>query len=333
MKRILATILAAGMLMSMTACQNGDTATTTTADTTTTTQTEEQQVTTTTTVEDEQQTTNTTEEAQATTTKKDQQQTAAKTTVATTAKPTTAAKPVATTTAKTECSHTYSAGKCTRCGAIDSSYATYKDGGKNAIIRTAADGKSTTLTIDTSEADTRLQNISSIADTAPAMEISYTKFLETDGWLFFAQTVRLKYTFRGTNYDVSSDSVYKIKVDGTGQTEITSYMETEDKGIMLSEVFGFDGNNIYYVLENDDFGVCEIYKAPISSKLTNLVTQGTKIADSPTKYATLLKCSLKDGYLYFSEEMSTYDTSISASVTTDLGNYKMKLDGTGLTKI
>ena len=228
--------------------------------------------------------------------------------------------------------HSYSAGKCNRCGAADSNYATYKAGGKNTIIHTTAGGKSTTLKIDTSEADSRFQNVSSFAS-SPSMDISYTKFLEVDGWLFFAQTINMKYTVYDTTYDVIADDVYKIKTDGTSQTALITYQESDDKGIAVSEVFGFDSHNIYYVLENGDEGICEIYKAPVSTSLKNLVTQGKKIASSPTAYATICKCGIKDGYLYFSEEQNTYDPSTSATVSKMLGNYKMKLDGTGLTKI
>lgn len=228
--------------------------------------------------------------------------------------------------------HSYSAGKCTRCGAADANYATYRAGGKDSIIRTTAGGKTTNLKIDISKANTRFQNISSFA-TSPSMDITYTKFLELDGWLFFAQTINMKYTVNGSAYDVIVDEVYKIKTDGTSQTALTTYRETADKAIGVSEVFGFDSNNIYYVLENEDEGICEIYKAPVSNSLTNLTTQGTKVASSPTPYATMWKCSAKDGYLYFSEKQVTYDMSISAAVTKMLGSYKIKTNGTGLSKI
>lgn len=228
--------------------------------------------------------------------------------------------------------HSYSAGKCTRCGAVDSSFATYKEGGKDSIIRTTADGKSTTLKIDISKANTRFTNISSFGKNA-SMTINYTKFCEVDGWLFFAQTVNLKYTVNNAPYDVTIDEFFKIKTDGTGQSAITTVVATEDKGIAVAEVFGFSGNTVYYVVENEDEGFSEIYKAPVSLNLTNLVVQGSKVAGSPTPYASIANCSLKDGYLYFTEKQSTYDATISAAVTKVLGNYKMKLDGTGLTKI
>lgn len=228
--------------------------------------------------------------------------------------------------------HSYSQGKCTRCGAIDANFATYKEGGKDSIIRTTMDGKSTALRIDISSANQRFTNISSFGKDA-SMNISYTKFLEVEGWLYFAQTINMKYTVNGSPYDVTIDEVYKIKTDGTNQTTIRTYQETSDKAIGVAEVFGFDGNDIYYVLENEDEGICEIYKATVSSNLTNLVSQGKKIASSPTQYAAISKCSLKDGYLYFTEKKTTYDPSISAAVTTILDSYKMKLDGTGLAKI
>ena len=228
-----------------------------------------------------------------------------------------------------ECIHNYLGGVCTLCSDIDESYASYKAGGKDTIIRTTADGSSTTLNIDISSANTRFQNMSSFA-TSPSMEISYTDFLEKDGWLFFSQTINLKYTVNGSAYDVTTDEVYKIKTDGTSQSAITTYRETEEKSIGVGEVFGFDAGYIYYVLENDDEGICEIYKATVSDSLSDLTSQGTKIMGTPTAYASLCKCSLKDGYLYFTEKKVTYDMSISAAVTTMLESYKVKLDGTGL---
>lgn len=228
--------------------------------------------------------------------------------------------------------HNYSAGKCSRCGAVESSYATYKAGGKDSIIRTTADGKSTSLKIDISKANSRFQSISSFGKD-PSMDITYSKFYEVNGWLFFAQTINLKYTVNGSKQDVIIEEVFKIKTNGTSQSALITSQATEDKGMGVPEIFGFNAGNIYYVFENEDEGICEIYKAPVSLNLTNLITQGKKIASSPTKYATIWKCSLKDGFLYFSEKSSTYDTTISAPVSKDIGNYKMKLDGTGLTKI
>ncbi len=228
--------------------------------------------------------------------------------------------------------HSYSAGKCSRCAAIDSSYATYSGGGKDSIIRTTAGGKTTTLKIDISKANERLQNISFFGED-PSMEISYSKFFEVDGWLFFAQTINLKYTVNGSKQDIIVEEVFKIKIDGTSQTALITTQETEEKGVIIPEIFGFDGGNVYYVLENEDEGTCEIYKAPVSTNLTNLIAQGKKIASSPTEYATIWKCSLKGGFLYFSEKLSTYDMTISAPVSKDIGNYKMNLDGTGLTKL
>lgn len=74
-------------------------------------------------------------------------------------------------------------------------------------------------------------------------------------------------------------------------------------------------------------------KENVSLNLTNLVLQGQKVAGSPTPYASITTCSLKDGYLYFTEKQTTYDATISAAVTKVLGSYKMKLDGTGLVKL
>lgn len=228
--------------------------------------------------------------------------------------------------------HQYADGKCTRCGDKDKNYATYAAGGKDKIVRTTADGKSTTLKIDTASADMRFQNMS-IFDANAEMNISYTKFSEVDGWLYFAQTINMKYTINGAKYDITVDEMYKIKPDGKDQTALTTYVETADKAIGVTEVFGFDGGNVYYVVENEMEGFCEIYKAPVSADLKNLITQGKKIADTPTEYAALCKCSLKDGYLYFTEKKMTYDPAISAAVTTMLDSYKMKLDGTGLVKV
>jgi len=227
--------------------------------------------------------------------------------------------------------HSYSAGKCSRCGAADKNYATYKSGGKNSIVLTR-DGKTTTLKIDTSAADERLQNISSFAS-SPSMNITYEHFLEVEGWLYFAQSIAITYTYNNTAYDVNVDEIYKIKTDGTNQTKIATFQETEDKGIGVSEVFGFEGNNIYYVVENEDEGICSIYKATVSSGLTNLITGGKKLTDAYNDYATIFDCSIKDGYLYFSEKRSTYNTETSSVDTVQLGKYKAKLDGTGITKI
>ncbi len=338
MKKLLAIILAVGMLLCLAACQ-GDVNTESNVSENSSAPAESVGQS-----DNAQTTTSTTEKAE------DAQSTSAtssatqSTTAATTTKAACSHKySAASCTAAAKCSlcgvtkgkalgHSYAAGKCTRCGAKDNNYATYKAGGKDSIIRTTLGGKSTTLKIDISKANERFQNISSFAS-SPNMTISYTKFLEVDGWLFFAQTVNIKYKFRNVDYDIIVDEVFKIKTDGTSQTALTTYQMSEDKGMGVSEVFGFDAANIYYVLENEDEGICEIYKAPVSANLTNLVKQGKKIAGSPTAYATIWKCSVKDGYLYFSEKSVTYDPSVSAAVSKDLGNYKMKLDGTGLSKI
>jgi hypothetical protein len=323
MKKALTLILVCGMLFSLAACGESEpTDGTTTSSTTSTTASTTESTTTTTT------------ESTTTTT----------TTAATTA-PTECAHTFAdaTCTAAKKCTvcgktdgkalgHQYADGKCTRCGEKDKNYATYKEGGDDKIIRTTADGKTTTLKIDTASADMRFQNMS-IFDANAEMNISYTKFSEVDGWLYFAQTINMKYTINGAKYDITIDEMYKIKPDGKNQTALTTYVETEDKAIGVTEVFGFDGGNVYYVVENEMEGFCEIYKAPVSADLKNLITQGKKIADTPTEYAALCRCSLKDGYLYFTEKMSTYDTSISAVVTQMLDSYQMKLDGTGLKKV
>lgn len=228
--------------------------------------------------------------------------------------------------------HSYSAGKCTRCGAADKNYATYKHGGQDSIIRTTADGKSTTLKIDISAASGRLNNIKNL-DPNAKMELSYNNFLEVEGYLYFSQTIRLIYTFSGTAYDVKVDEVYKIKTDGTKQSEIVCYKETEDKAIGVSEVFGFIGNEIYYILEDGDVGTFSIYKATVSSALTNLILQGKKVADSANAYAMMYNASVKNGQLYFSEKKYTFNPSTNKTEYTELGNYKINTNGKGLTKI
>ena len=325
MKKALALVLACGVLFSLAACAAAETPTDTATTTTTTTT------------------------AADTTTSTDATTSTDTTTTTTTTTGTTGTTACAhsfadaTCTAAAKCTicgategkalgHKYTDGTCTRCGDKDKNYATYAAGGNDKIIRTTADGKSTTLKIDTTSADTRFQNVSMFG-TGAEMTISYTKFSEVDGWLFFAQTINLKYTVYGSNYDVIVDEVYKIKPDGKDQTALTTYVETADKGLGVTEVFGFDGGYIYYVIEDEMEGICEIYKAPVSADLKNLITQGKKVANTPTEYASLCKCSLKDGYLYFSEKQVTYDLTISAAVTTMLGDYKMKLDGTGLSKL
>lgn len=228
--------------------------------------------------------------------------------------------------------HNYAAGKCSRCGAVDKSYATYKSGGQDSIIRTTADGKSTTLKIDISAASGRLNNIKGL-DPNAKMELSYNNFLEVEGYLYFSQTIRLIYTFGGTAYDVKVDEVYKIKTDGTKQSEIVCYKETEDKAIGVSEVFGFIGNEIYYILEDGDVGTFSIYKATVSSALTNLISQGKKVADSANAYAMMYNASVKNGQLYFSEKKYTFNPSTNKTEYTELGNYKINTNGKGLTKI
>ena len=228
--------------------------------------------------------------------------------------------------------HSYSAGKCTRCGAADQNYATYKQGSKDTIIRTTLNGKSTTLKIDISSANSRLSNSSNL-DPNAKMDISYKDFLEVDGYLYFSQNINLKYTFSGRTYDVKVDELYKIKTDGTNQTVIVCFKETEEKSLSVGEIFGFIGNTVYYTYEDDDNGTTSIYKATVSSKLTSLITQGTKVADSANEYASMYNTSIKNGQLYFSEEAYKINPETNLPGYVQLGSYKINANGTGLTKI
>ena len=228
--------------------------------------------------------------------------------------------------------HSYSSGKCTRCGAADPDFATYRQGSKDTIIRTAANGKTTTLKIDISSANRRLSNVSGF-DSNAKMEISYNDFFEVDGYLFFSQKINLKYTTGGKDYDVKVSELYKIKTDGTNQAAIECYRETSEKSLGVGEIFGFIGNTVYYIFEDDDMGTDSIYKATISSKLTSLVSQGTKVADSANAYASMYNASIKNGQLFFSEEAYKINPETNLPGYVQLGNYKINANGTGLTKI
>lgn len=226
--------------------------------------------------------------------------------------------------------HKYTSGKCSRCGVADPSVPTYKASGKDTIIRTA-NGKSTTIKVDMTEANEIIRNTK--YKPSFSYDISYTKFLEVDGWLFFAQSISMNYTRNGFPFQENVDEVFKVKTDGTSLTNITPNNETINRGKDIIEVFGFSGNDIYYVIFNVDYHKHSIYKATVSENTINIITEGTEIAVSFNKKSEIYNCRIKDGYLYFCERQYSLNFDTSTSDVVELGEYKVKLDGTGMTKI
>lgn len=227
--------------------------------------------------------------------------------------------------------HKYTSGKCSRCGIADPSVPTYKASGKDTIIRTV-NGKSTTIKIDMTEANEHI-NKSDFRDSF-SYDISYTKFYEADGWLYFAQTISTKCTVNEIVFEETIDELFRVKTDGNGLTNITPNDETANRGLDAREIFGFYGNEIYFVVSYSDRGTNHIYKAPISNNSKNIVIEGEKIADSFNNRGGIYNCSIKNGYLYFSEKYaSKYIPETGSFEKILLGDYKVKLDGTGITKI
>lgn len=220
--------------------------------------------------------------------------------------------------------HSYKSGTCTRCGAKDSSYATYKNGGQDTILRTTATGKTTTLKIDISDAEARVKEAEKNG-MKMTLTIERKHFYEVDGWLYFAQSNRYTYNSK----EIENYEVFRIKPDGSKQTSITTTVATDGKGLYVGGIFGFDKGKIFYSVEDADQGVYSIYSATLSTKLTNLTKQGKQLEQADVG-CYFENYKLKDGWLYYTLTKVGYGDQADK---TDLGNYKIKTDGTGKQKV
>ncbi len=223
--------------------------------------------------------------------------------------------------------HAFKSGTCERCGAKDGNYATYKNGGKDSIIRTTATGKKTTLKIDISSAQKRVDDGKEFG-TNMTLTIERKHFYEADGWLYFVQSNI--YEFAGNKSE--SYEVFRIKTDGSKQTQIKTTVVTDDKGVAVAGVFGFADGKLFYSVENADNGTYSIYSAKMSTSTTDLTSQGKKLEQADTG-CFFENYKLKDGWLYYSLTKGVYNTETGKTDITDMGDYKIKLDGSGKKKV
>lgn len=223
--------------------------------------------------------------------------------------------------------HSYKSGACTRCGAKDANYATYKNGGKDTIIRTTATGKETALKIDISSAEARVSEAAQNG-TKLTLVIERKHFFEKDGWLYFVQSNI--YDYNGNKSE--SYEFFRIRTDGSKQKQIKTLVVTDDKGVAVAGIFGMDNGKLYYSVEDADNGTYAIYSATLSTELTDLTRQGKKLEEAEVG-CYFENYKLKDGWLYYSLTKAVYNPKTGKADITDMGDYKIKTDGTGKKKV
>ena len=214
--------------------------------------------------------------------------------------------------------HNYVSGKCSRCGASDPNFSTYKNGGQDTIVKTNSQG-STNIKVAISDTSLYFPGVDK-----SALVVSRDCIFEADGWVFFEEVITVSGQF-GKQF-----TMYKMKPDGSSLTKITTDFDDGDKGIYCYDLIGYEGGKMYYSVDAGEFGY--IYAATPNAAFTDAVKQGSAVYKHDSGI-TLSEASIKDGAIYFTELSSRYNIETGKVDTTNNGKFKLSLDGKNKTKI
>lgn len=207
--------------------------------------------------------------------------------------------------------HSFENGKCTACGEANPDFCTYKNGGNDTIIQTTASGSKN---IKVTLSDFAQQNFGVSLD---KLNVERKLIFEKDGWIFFTEKVSLK------GEDMHTFAFNKIKVDGTGQVEVGTYLDDED-GSQVFDIFGYKDDLLYmYVSSCAGDSFCTV---KLSGNVTN-VLEGAKCIYTFDigNYPDDIKFS--DSGITFTEKHGEYNIETGKSDVTTVGKFKLSLDG------